>query len=67
MLSKVGDAMHTCMSLQSFGPFGELPAQGLIVFLICNPPQEVDAVQLMEYLHANTIPLFARPRVVDLQ
>jgi hypothetical protein len=47
------------MHLQSLRAFGEFSSERLIVLLVGHPPEKVDAVQLVENLHAHTIALLA--------
>jgi hypothetical protein len=57
----------TCVLLQHFWSTCKLSTKRLIVFLVSNSAQEVETVELMEDLHSDPVPFFARSWVVDLQ
>lgn len=62
----LGDAL-TCMCLKGFSAMTKLSPKGLVVFPISDPPQEIQAVQVVKDLHADSVPFLSGGWVVDLE
>lgn len=55
------------MSLKGSWAMTELSTQWFVVFFVGDPAQKVQAMQMMEDLHTNSVAFFSSDRMVDLE
>ena len=58
---------YTCVRLQRLGAVSKLATERLVILLVGNSSEEIDTMQVMEDFHSDSIALFSRLRVLDLQ